>query len=403
MVRYFRAVLSVAVLTGVQFAPGLAAGVPAPTVAHAQTPPPSSPPDLGLPPATPVPEVEPPAATASNQAPRSGEADEGSFGVTEPSVLVGALALVLGLGVALGAALYLRRYRRRQRELLGELQQTEDTVAAQLAEANRKLAEANRKLADADHKLADADRKLAEMDQQKAELLALVSHKLGTPVTAVKKFVDTMRLHWGELPEAARRDLLDRASLHVDELNRLVSQLRDFTRLDARRVTMTPQPILVSEAVQRALDDLRPVLADHHVFVDIPDGLAILADVRAFGDVLTHLLTNAVKFSSAGKRIIISASLVDGAVDMSISDEGSGIPREEQKLIFDPFYQSPTNKASRRGTGIGLTIAKRFIEMQGGEIAVVSEPGLGSTFWVTMPAADGPVRKRDATRHEVPL
>jgi two-component system, OmpR family, sensor histidine kinase KdpD len=118
--------------------------------------------------------------------------------------------------------------------------------------------------------------------------------------------------------------------------------------------------------------------------------------------VLTHLLTNAAKFSSAGRRIIISGSMVDGAVDMSISDEGSGIPREEQKLIFDPFYQSPTNKASRRGTGIGLTIAKRFVEMQGGEIAVVSEPGLGSTFWVTMPAADGRVRKRD-TRHEVPL
>jgi signal transduction histidine kinase len=401
-VRYFRAVVSLAVVVGVQFAPGLTAGAPAPTVAHAQTPPPSNPPDLGLPPATPAPEVEPPAATADNQAPSGGEPDDGSF-LTEPSVLVGVLAFVLGLGVAIGAALYLRRYRRRQRVLLEELQRSEDTVGAKLADANHKLADANHKLADADRKLADADRKLAEMDQQKGELLALVSHKVGAPVTAVKKFVDTMRLHWGELPEASRRDLLDRASVHVDELNRLVSQLRDFTRLDARRVTMTPQPILVSEAVERALDDLRPVLADHHVFVDIPDGLAIVADVRAFGDVLTHVLTNAVKFSSAGRRIIISASLVDGAVDMSISDEGSGIQREEQKLIFDPFYQSPTNKASRRGTGIGLTIAKRFTEMQGGEIAVVSEPGLGSTFWVTMPAADGPVRKRGASRHEVPL
>jgi signal transduction histidine kinase len=394
-VRYFRAVLSLAVVAGVQFVPGLIAGAPAPTVAHAQTPPPSSPPDLGLPPATPAPEVEPPATTVGSQAPPGGEADDGSFAVTDPSVLVGALALVLGLAVAVGAALYLRRYRRRQRALFHELQQaSEDTAAARLAEANRKLA-------DADRRLADADRKLADMDQRKAELLALVSHKVGTPVTAVKKFVDHMRVHWGELPEASRRELLDRASLHVDELNRLVSQLRDFTRIDARRVTMTPQPILVSDAVQRALDDLRPLLADHEVFVDVPDDLAILADMRAFGDALTHLLTNAVRFSSAGRRIIISGSLVDGAVDMSISDEGCGIPREEQKLIFDPFYQSPTNKASRRGTGIGLTIAKRFIEMQGGEIAVVSEPGLGSTFWVTMPPATGPVRKTGTAHHEV--
>jgi signal transduction histidine kinase len=393
--RYFRAVLIVAVVAGVQFAPGLTAGAPAPTVAHAQTPPSSSPPDLGLPPATPAPEAEPPAATGNNETPPSDQADEGSFGVTEPSVLVGALALILGLGVAVGAALYLRRYRRQQRALFHELQQASEATAA------AKLEEANRKLADADRRLADAERKLADMDQQKGELLALVSHKVGTPVTAVKKFVDHMRVHWGELPEASRRDLLDRASVHVEELNRLVSQLRDFTRLDARRVTMTPQPMLVSDAVQRALEDLRPVLADHEVFVDIPDGLAILADVRAFGDVLTHLLTNAAKFSSAGRRIIISGSMVDGAVDMSISDEGSGIPREEQKLIFDPFYQSPTNKASRRGTGIGLTIAKRFIEMQGGEIAVVSEPGLGSTFWVTMPPATGPARKTGTAHHEV--
>jgi two-component system sensor histidine kinase KdpD len=164
---------------------------------------------------------------------------------------------------------------------------------------------------------------------------------------------------------------------------------------------MTPQPILVSEAVERTLDDLGPVLANHHVYVDIPDGLAILADVAAFGAVLTNLLTNAAKFSPDGRRIILSATRADGAVDMSVSDEGGGIPREEQDLIFDPFYQSPSNEALRRGTGIGLTIAKRFTEMQGGQLAVVSEPGLGSTFWVTMPAAAGPARRVGDTRLEV--
>src|SRR5262249_40768254 len=240
-----------------------------------------------------------------------------------------------------------------------------------------------------------------EVDHQKSALLALVSHELGTPLTAVKRFVDTLRSQWGELPEARRRELLDRASLNADELNRLVHQLLDFSRLDAEHVTTTPQPILVSEAVERALDDVGPVLANHHVYVDIPDGLAILADVTAFGDVLTNLLTNAAKFSPAGRRIIVSATLADGAVDMSVSDEGGGIRREEQELIFDPFYQSPSNKGSQRGTGIGLTIAKQFTEMQGGEIAVVSEPGLGSTFWVTMPTAAGPARKIGDRHHEV--
>jgi two-component system, NtrC family, sensor histidine kinase KinB len=75
------------------------------------------------------------------------------------------------------------------------------------------------------------------------------------------------------------------------------------------------------------------------------------------------------------------------------TDEGSRIPPEEHELIFDRFYQSPYNQLSRRGTGIWLTIAKRFTEIQGGQLAVVSEPGRGSIFWVTVPAPSGPVRK----------
>lgn len=368
----------------------VAAGVLVPTGAHAQTPPPSSPPDLGLPPATARPPAVETTGAGGGSSGGSGKVDDGSSGstLTDPTTLVAILAVALGLGVAVGALLYLRRYRRRQRELLEEW----SNASAYAVEA---------KLAEADQKLAEADHKVAEADQQKSELLALVSQELGKPLTAARRFVDTVRLHWADLPEARRRDLLDRASMNADELGRLVRQLLDFSGLDGQRVTMAPQPMPVSESVERTLDDLAPALADHRVYVDIPEGLTIIADVAAFGDVLTNILTNAAKFSPPGRRIIVSATLADGAVDMSISDEGPGIPLEEQELIFDPFYQSPSNRGSRRGTGIGLTIAKKFTEMQGGEIAVVSEPGLGSTFWVTMPAAAGPVHKLDDTHHHI--
>jgi signal transduction histidine kinase len=369
----------------------IAAGVLVPTAAHAQAPPPPSPPQLGLPPATtPSPGVEVPPSTGGvvgGSSRDGGQADDESFGaavvrtITEPSALVG---LALALGVAVGAALYLRRHRRRQRKLRARRSRVSgDAVAATAAASDQQ----KRKL-------------LAEADRQKIEFLALVSRELA-PLTAVQRFVETVRLHWGKLPEARRRDLLDHASFDADELDRLVRQLRDFSLLDAHRVETTPQPLLVSEAVQRTLDELGPVLADHRIYVEIPDGLVILADVSAFLEVLTNVLTNAAKFSPPGRRIIVSATRADGAVDMAISDEGSGIPREEQELIFDPFYQSPYNGKSRRGTGLGLTLAKQFTEMQGGQIAVVSEPGLGSTFWVTMPAAAGPVHKVGGTHHEV--
>jgi signal transduction histidine kinase len=373
----------------------VAMGPLAPPGAHAQEPPPSSPPELGLPPATVrPPEVEAPAVTAGGTrvSPRdSGEGDDESFGaavvgtLTEPGRLVGALMLALGLVLAVGAALHFRRHRR-QRE--PREQGAHESVSAAPAGLEARRGKADR-LA---HEKAN---------RQKSELLDLVSQELRTPLNAMKGFVDTVRLQWDELPGARRRDVLDRASLNADQLDRVFDQLLDFFRVDAHLVTLKPRPILVSDAVKRTLDDLRPVLANHRVHVNIPDGLAIRADVAAFGDVLTNLLTNAARFSPAGGRIILRATRANGAVDIAVSDEGSGIPREEQKRIFDPFYQSPYNNELRRGTGIGLTIAKRLTEMHGGRIAVASEPGVGSTFLVTMPLAAGRVHKIGGTLDEV--
>ena len=229
--------------------------------------------------------------------------------------------------------------------------------------------------------------KLARLDRQKGEFLALVSHELRTPLTAVKGFVDTVLEHWQTLPDHRRRELLDRASSNADELNRLVGQLLDFARLDAANVRMTPQRIELSEEVADVLENLAAALAEHPVEMDVPAGVAILADPKAFADVLTNLLTNAAKFSTAGAPIRVHAEADGDVVLVSVVDHGAGIPLDEQDRIFDRFYQSPSNLPTQRGTGIGLTIAKRFTEMQGGRISLESEPGLGSTFFVSMPAA----------------
>jgi signal transduction histidine kinase len=373
-----------------------AIGLLAPPGAYAQeAPPPSSPPELGLPPATARPaEADAPPVTgretgASSRSSR--EADGESFGsavvgtFTKPGRLVGALVLALGLGLAVGAAVRFRNHRRRSAP-----REPRERAPTRPAPAKR---EAHERQSDA------AARERA--NRQKSELLDLVSQELRAPLTATKRFVDAVRLDWGELPAARRRDLLDRASLNANQLHRVFDQLLDFFRVDAHLVTMKPRPILLSDAVERTLGDVRPMLADHRVYVTIPDDLAIRADVAAFRDVLTNLLTNAARFSPAGARIIVSATRVDGAADISVSDEGSGIPREEQKRIFDPFYQSPYNNELRRGTGIGLTIAKRLVEMHGGRIAVVSDEGIGSTFWVTMPLAAGRAQKIDGALDEV--
>jgi signal transduction histidine kinase len=347
------------------------AGVLAPAVAQAQTPPPSAPPDLGLPPV----DTRPPAAATGGNSTGQGSNSDGSFGTsfvntfTKPGGLLGALILVLVLGAGVAAALRLTRAHRSARRRGSSPRRGEESLGRQRG-------------------------RVAEPDRQERELLARVSDGMRTPVTEVMEFVDVVRgPQWRELPEARRHDLLDRASSSADELKRLVGQLSDFSQLDRGHKTMTPRPVLVSETVERTLTDLGPLLADHNVYLHIPDGLAMLADEAAFHEVLTNIVDNAVKFSPADRRIIISVTRVDGAVDISVADEGNGIAPEEQARIFDAFYQSPHNKESRRGIGLGLTIAKRLTELQDGQLAVVSEVGLGSTFWITMPVAAGPARR----------
>jgi signal transduction histidine kinase len=228
---------------------------------------------------------------------------------------------------------------------------------------------------------------LARIDRQKGEFLSLVSHELRTPLTAVKGFVDTVLVHCATIPADRQRELLDRASSNADELDRLVGQLLDFSRLDADNVRINREPIAVSEAVAGVVRDLDGVLAEHRVVTQVPNGVAVLADPAALADVLTNLLGNAAKFSPAGTSITVRAELDGVDVVIAVADRGMGIATHEQQRVFDRFYQSPSNAASQRGTGIGLTIAKRFTELQGGRISLESEPGLGSTFFVSFTAA----------------
>lgn len=228
---------------------------------------------------------------------------------------------------------------------------------------------------------------LAEADRLKTEFLAMVSHELRTPLTAVKGFVDTVLLHWDRLPEERRKNLLHRASGNADELARLVSQLLDFSRIDADRVELHPRLLALDDAVDAVLEDLAPVLSKHQVDVDVPQEIMVVADPDAFGHVLVNLLTNAVKFSPADSCVTISACADDDEVTVSVTDEGVGISAEEQEHIFERFYQSADHALSRRGTGIGLAIARRFAELHGGRVWCESTLGEGSTFSFTMPAA----------------
>jgi signal transduction histidine kinase len=234
----------------------------------------------------------------------------------------------------------------------------------------------------------EAARRLAEADRMKSEFLAMVSHELRTPLTAAKGFVDTVLLHWDRLDDERRRALLERASSNADELSRLVSQLLDFSRLDADRIEVRPQRCNLRDLVDALATDMGQVLGNHEVHINVAD-LAVSVDPSAFGQVLQNLLTNAAKFSPPGAAIQVDARALGDEAVVCVKDGGVGIPVDEQDKIFDRFYQAKNSDASRRGTGIGLSIVRRFVEMHGGRVWVASTPGSGSEFFFTLPLAGG--------------
>ncbi|HEX6312560.1 MAG TPA: HAMP domain-containing sensor histidine kinase, partial [Acidimicrobiia bacterium] len=178
-----------------------------------------------------------------------------------------------------------------------------------------------------------------------------------------------------------------RASGNADDLNRLVGQLLDFARIDADRVRLRPQVLTARAVVDAAVGSLAPALAEHRVEVEVAATLAVTADENAVSQILANLLTNAAKFSPAGTCIAISGRAADDEVVLSVSDDGPGVGPEDHDRVFERFYQAPQTAAARPGTGIGLTIAQRFTELQGGRIWVDRHGGSGATFSFSLPAA----------------
>ncbi len=229
--------------------------------------------------------------------------------------------------------------------------------------------------------------RLREADRLKDRFLATVSHELRTPLTAVRGFGSVLRQQWTRLGDAERDQLLDRIIANATSMEGMIEQLLDFSRLQAGRVEVDLEPLDLGELVDEMVDSLDLHLLEHEVVVETND-LRVVGDRFAFGHVLRNLLTNAAKYSSAGTRIEIEAERLGDAVHLHVRDQGIGIAPEDQRRVFQSFFQSAPALSDRRGTGVGLNVARRYAQLQSGSLELTSELGKGTTFTFTLPAAD---------------
>ena len=249
-------------------------------------------------------------------------------------------------------------------------------VTAQLADGARRTTETAREAAVA-----------RRSDELKTALLRAVTHNLRTPLASIKASVSGLRQPEAAFPEEDRAELLAEIEEETDRLDRLVTNLLDASRLEAGGLKLSSHPHDLAELLAAVLDRLQARLGGRVISVEIPDDLPpVVCDYAQIDQVVTNLLENAILHTPPGTAVTARATAVAGAVRVEVIDCGPGVPFAERERLFRPFERGQTRAP---GSGLGLTIARGFVEAHGGKLWLEDAPGAGARFIFTLPVRSG--------------
>jgi signal transduction histidine kinase len=239
--------------------------------------------------------------------------------------------------------------------------------------------------------IEEKSRQLEVANKHKSEFLANMSHELRTPLNAIIGFSEVLlEKMFGEI-NAKQQDYLSDIHSSGRHLLALINDILDLSKIEAGRMELEPSDFDVPTALQNAMTLVRERAQRHGIALslDIDPAVGELrADERKFKQILVNLLSNAVKFTPDGGRVALRAQAVDSGLEFSVSDTGIGIAAEDQEKVFEEFRQVGGDyKTKQEGTGLGLALARKFVQLHGGAISVQSELGKGATFTFTIPGA----------------
>ena len=231
-------------------------------------------------------------------------------------------------------------------------------------------------------------RELESASRHKSEFLANMSHELRTPLNAIIGFSQVLRERmFGDINEKQQEYLEDILS-SGNHLLSLINDVLDLSKVEAGQIELEIGPFSLREALERGVVMVRERATKNGVRLALdldPSAEVVNGDERRIRQVIFNLLSNAVKFTPSGGHVDLRSAQRDGEVRVSITDTGPGIAPEDRERIFEEFQQTDAGAGQREGTGLGLALSKRFVELHGGRIWVDSEPGKGSTFVFTLP------------------
>jgi len=313
------------------------------------------------------------------------------------------LLLLAGLVLAVAASLYLARRMVTPIQAIqagavaiatGRLDQrievaTGDELEALASEFNEMAKQLHESYASLERKVDERTRALEIANQHKSEFLANMSHELRTPLNAIIGFSEVLQERmFGEMNEKQTEYIND---IHGSgkHLLSLINDILDLSKIEAGRMELDLARFDVPSAIANALTLMRERAGRH--FVSLSSSVdqrigEIIADERKFKQILLNLLSNAVKFTPEGGKVDVRARRLDGSVEVAVADTGVGIAPADHKAVFEEFRQLGTDYTKKgEGTGLGLALTRKFVELHGGSIRLESEPGKGATFTFTLP------------------
>jgi len=229
-----------------------------------------------------------------------------------------------------------------------------------------------------------------EATRLKSEFLASMSHEFRTPLNAIIGFSEMLlSSNYGNLSNK-QREYLNNIAVSGKHLLRLVNDILDLSKVESGNIELRYEKFSSRKAIEEIISMLSTLAQKKNISINVClQDVRLKADVDRFKQIMYNLLSNAIKFTEDGGKIYLSSSLNDGKLKVEVQDTGIGISDKDRSKIFSQFVQIDSSYARKQeGTGLGLTLIKKIIEMHNGEINFESEIGKGSIFWFTLPEAE---------------